>query len=330
LLLDCGPAFKRQFLLAHDRLGTRTLDAVLLTQGDSHTLLGLNDLREVQHANGKDNRRAGNESADASLPVYGAADALARAQSGFPFLFPEPSAEQKKTLVGQLRRTEPVERRPGARVYLDLPFLPAHVVPVGALGAEGLVGYSLGRDDGCVVLLPSPELPQDSLDWLQKRRLSLLVLGGTETEADVRTALRVVNAVTPERAVLLGAGCTLRHEEVVECLAAEPAPCPVELAYDGMCVDVRLYNTEGFSAPASPNLQPVDLLKPVEDVSPSGSQDSTHTTSSTETSEHGEASAKPVLAFLSPLIGGHDNGKANGYCAPCPNGVNGHMPEFTL
>jgi hypothetical protein len=229
LLVDCGQALKRQILMGYQRLGTKHVDGVLLTTGDGHKYVGVNDLREVQHANGNDSRRGDGR----SIRVFGSASALEAVEGGFPFLFRKKDEVQgeSKTLVAGLAACEV----PATGGYLDF----QHPVPVRSLVAEDEVGYVIGSDDACVAVLPSAAMCAAGSvgratlsDW----HVEMLVIGGVAGDAELSAALDLVRAVSPGRAVLTGLGCGLLHSDAVA-RVGKAGLRNVDIAYDEMCAE---------------------------------------------------------------------------------------------
>jgi hypothetical protein len=239
LLVDCGQALKRQILLAYARLGTSHVDGVLLTQGADHKYVGLNDLREVQHANRTDCRGGDGR----SIPVCASASALDAAKSALPFLFQQKEPGQMKTLVAGLSAWSV----PETGGHLDF----QHSVPVRALADGAETGYVIGSDDGCVAILPSCRIASEggALACLRDWRVELLVIGDVAGEGELTDALDLVRAVLPCRALLTGFGCGILYSNAVARVGAEPGLPPVEIAYDEMCAEacVALRSTCGHS-----------------------------------------------------------------------------------
>lgn len=223
LLVDCGQAMKRQMLIAHQRLGTKHIDGVLLTQGIDHKYVGFNDLREVQHANGNDSRNGDGR----SILICASAPTLKVVEGAFPFLFQQKEPGKTKTLVAGLTAW-PVPESGG---YLDFQCS----VPVRGLAAGGQTGYVLGSDEGCVAVLPNTRPESAALGCLRDWRVELVVIGDVAGEAELSAALDLVRTIEPARALLTGLGCGMLYSDAVARVEAEDGLPLVEIAYDEMC-----------------------------------------------------------------------------------------------
>lgn len=247
ILMDCGPAFKNQFMTAHQAIGVKTVDAVLLTHSHCDAMLGLNDLREVQNAKLEE---SGQWSTPTTIPVFGMKETLDEVRSIFPFLF---QSGPSRTLVGKLDAhvvqavcgTVPKEFSvPG----IELPF---EAIPVWHGENYTCLGFGFGRKDKRLVYISDvSEIPETTMNHLARGgagTIAVLVLDAMTydntrpTHQSVKDALSIVRALKPRRTYLVGMSCRLDHATTNDAISKEPdLPCPVELAYDGLIFDLPL------------------------------------------------------------------------------------------
>jgi hypothetical protein len=229
VLVDCSQAAKRQLCMARSVFGQLSIDAVLVTSGCVDKYLGLNDLREVQHATKKDFRSGSGE----TLPIYASCAAIAMVKRTMPFLF---SAKPKtKTLVAGLD-ARALSQELGERVSISSA-VPVRTIP--GISSEQL-GFVFGRDEGCVVLLPDPNISLDAREWLTARDVKLLLIGGAADRVALATCAQLVKAVKPRHAVITGLSCGLDHAAAEDVLRTEVGELSVSVAYDGMKLATKI------------------------------------------------------------------------------------------
>merc|ERR1719171_789427 len=230
VLLDCSQAVKRQMCITWSLFGQIRLDAVMLTAGHVDKFLGLNDLREVQHASQKDSRSGSGE----TLPIYASGSTLETVKSSMPYLFSE--KKKTKTLVAGLAARS-VSEELGERVSMS----PDVSVTVRSLpGTDEQLGFVFGRDEGCVVVLPDPNISPNAREWLSERDVNLLIIGNVANRDDLSTCAQLVKAVKPRHATITGLSCALDHAAAEDLLQTEVGEFSVSVAYDGMKLEARI------------------------------------------------------------------------------------------
>jgi hypothetical protein len=228
VLVDCSQATKRQLCMARSLFGELRLDAVLLTSGQVDKYIGLNDLREVQQANKKDFRSGSGE----VLPIYASCSAVATVKSTMPFLFS--TTKKTKTLVAGLD-ARGVSERLGERVSTS------SAVTIRTLPCKDeKLGFVFGRDEGCVVVLPDPNISPEAREWLAQRDVHLLLVGNAADRAELSACAQLVKAVKPRHAVITGLGCGLDHLTAEEMLQNEVGELSVSVAHDGMMLETKI------------------------------------------------------------------------------------------
>lgn len=237
-LVDCSQATKRQICMARSMLGQFQLGAVLMTGGQVDKYIGLNDLREVQHASKKDFRSGSGE----LLGIYASCSTIETVKTALPFLFNV--KQQTKTLVAGLDAWG-LSDKLGER----LPMSPDVPVTVRAIPCkDGQLGFVFGRDSGCVVIVPEPEISSEAREWLSARDVQLLVIGTVADRAALSACAQLVKAVKPWHAVATGLSDGLDHVTAEDLLRAEVGALSVSVAYDGMMLETRIED-EDLSKP---------------------------------------------------------------------------------
>jgi phosphoribosyl 1,2-cyclic phosphate phosphodiesterase len=206
VIVDTATDFRLQAL----RYGIARVDAVLYTHGHADHVLGLDDLRLYNWRQG------------GPIPVYGSPDTLKTLSRTFWYVFqPGPSENTRPA----------VELRPVTTAFR---LLGRDVVPIPLMhGRLPILGYRIGR---VAYLTDVSEIPEPSYALLAD--LDVLVLNALRTRPHP-THLNFEGALA--RAARIGATRTyLTHvsHEVSYATVSARLPPGVELAYDGMSIDV--------------------------------------------------------------------------------------------
>jgi phosphoribosyl 1,2-cyclic phosphate phosphodiesterase len=206
VLVDTSTDLRLQAL----RHGIRRVDAVLYTHGHADHILGLDDLRMYNWRQG------------GPVPVYGNAETLRTIHRTFWYVFDRGPSESTRPEV------EPRE------INSSFPLLGQTIVPVPLRhGSLPILGYRIGA---FAYLTDVSEIPEPSFDLL--RDLDVLVLNALRARPHP-THLNFEQAVV--QAQRIGAPRTyLTHmsHEVHYGTASAGLPEGVELAYDGLCVEL--------------------------------------------------------------------------------------------
>ena len=203
ILIDTTPDFRQQAL----RYGIGCLDAILFTHHHADHILGLDDIRPLNHL------RKG------PIPCYGGADTLREIRLTFRYVF----QQQPYGGVPQVELNT-VER----------PFRLGHltVTPVPALhGRLPVFGYRLGD---FAYLTDLNSLPEKSLGLLDGLRV--LVLGALRYEPHpahftLTEAVGVAGIIGASRTYFTHMSHEVDHEAV-----GRQLPSGIELAYDGLTI----------------------------------------------------------------------------------------------
>jgi len=206
VLIDTTPELRQQAL----RFGLRRVDAVLLTHTHADHIFGFDDLRRFNHLQGR------------PVPVYGTPETLDNIRTIFAYAFRPPQPGGSKPEV----ELHPVQ---GAFRLGRLTFTPVPVLH----GRMTVTGYRVGR---VAYVTDVSHIPPSSRELL--RGLDVLILGALRfrphpTHLSIEEALAVIDDLKPRRAYL-----THLSHEVDHAAANGQLPPPVQLAYDGLRIQV--------------------------------------------------------------------------------------------
>jgi len=206
ILIDTSTDLRAQSLAR----GLTRIDAVLFTHCHADHVHGIDDLRAFNHAQGS------------VIPCYGSAGTIDRIRTSFNYIFRENSGDGWKPKL--------------TTTAVDSPFEAAgvRVTPVPVIhGRATILGYRIGD---AAYVTDCSAIPPESMEKL--RGLKVLVLDALRhtphpTHFNVAQAVEAAEALKPERTLLTHLGHNLDYGEVNERL-----PAGVELAYDGMEIEV--------------------------------------------------------------------------------------------
>ncbi len=207
VLVDTTPDFRQQAL----RAGLDRLDAVLFTHAHADHVMGLDDIRPLNHV------------MRGPIPVYGSPETLAAIRRIFDYVFSDSPSESSVPRLA----LHPLDGGPFELFGLQ-------VTPVPLKHGRGDVyGFRFGA---AAYLTDHSEIPEESLALLEN--LDVLFLDALRhrphpTHTTVARALEYVARLQPRRAFLTHICHDLPHEETEQSL-----PPHVRLAYDGLEITV--------------------------------------------------------------------------------------------
>lgn len=207
ILVDTTPDFRQQAL----RAGLDRLDAILFTHAHADHVMGLDDVRPLNHV------------MRGPIPVYGSPQTLEAIRRIFDYIFSDLPSESS---IPRLK-LHALDGRP-----FDLFGLRVRPVPLNH-GRGEVYGFRFGA---AAYLTDHSDIPEASLALLEN--LDVLFLDGLRhrphpTHTTVARALEYVERLRPRRAFLTHICHDLPHEETERSL-----PPHVRLAYDGLEVSV--------------------------------------------------------------------------------------------
>lgn len=211
ILIDTGPDLRQQFI----REGLSHADAILLTHHHADHIFGLDDVRVFSHYR-----------AEEPLPLYCEPEVEEVIRRAYRYVFDAGTYLHSKTAVPSIefRRID----RPTCRILNE------ELVPIPLKhGPTDVLGFRWQNVAYCTDVHQIPAESWPLLEGLDVLILDALRLTPHPTHLSLYEALEVIERLTPKRAYLTHISCRLDPD-----VAREHLPAHVELAYDGLRIQV--------------------------------------------------------------------------------------------
>jgi len=250
VVIDCGKTFRESVLRQFSKHGVQFLDAVVLTHEHADAVLGIDDLRLVQRRVYTDDAEAIRKSA---IDIFANQAALSHCRAAFSYLFPPPKQNHDENKVKRF-----VARIDWHKICAFVPFAAAGIelTPLPVLHGKDLIcfAYCFGPKNRRVAYISDvSEIPPKSWDYLFSfPRHELMIVDclreshevfsiprEKQVHFDLGQAIAAVKKLNPKRALFVGVGHRLGHEETCAKLRLHPDLQGIDcsLAFDGQVVE---------------------------------------------------------------------------------------------
>jgi len=210
LLVDVSPDCRAQLIAA----GTAQLDAVLFTHPHADHCHGVDDLRWVNIATGRD------------LPAYGDARTLAEVRKRFGYAFEPLRFQSELHYYKPVLVSQEIDGPFCAGTIAVTPFQQSH-------GFSTTLGFRFGAFAYSTDVVEMPEPAFETLAGIDTWVVDCFRKTPHRTHAHLPRTLEWIGRVKPRRAILTHMGTAMDYRTLCDEL-----PEGVEPAYDGMVIDV--------------------------------------------------------------------------------------------
>ena len=208
ILVDTSPDLREQLLTQN----VQALDAILYTHAHADHLHGIDDIREVNRAMGRE------------IPIWGTKDVLADINQRFSYVF-EPLAPGSKSIYKPLLAPNEIK---GPFQVGDIAVTPL----VQDHGYLDTIGFRFGNLAYTTDLVSLPEESFAALEGIEIWIIGCLTnVFDHPTHVSVDMAVQWINRIKPRRAVISHMGGRLDYATLKGSL-----PDHIEPAYDGMVI----------------------------------------------------------------------------------------------
>jgi len=230
-MIDCGKTFRDSLLKWFPSNNVSYLDAVILTHEHTDAIGGIDDLRDTQL------------SLEHAISIFANEFTFNSVRQKYNYLF---NNEKTGRRVAQIKQEVIFDNKPF--VVGDMPFTPLRLLHGGSYIC---LGFAFGSPDLVVYLSDFHEVPEETYLKLRDKHISVLVLdmlrygphvAHVSVEQSITTAKQFLRTSKVERVLFIGMNHELEHEATNNYLKEQfkGTSTKVELAYDGMNLDLRL------------------------------------------------------------------------------------------
>lgn len=215
ILIDCGPDLRQQLLSA----GSPDLACVLISHIHYDHAGGIDDLRPYTY-----------EAGDGKFPVFCREDVASDLRAHIPYAFLKDHYKGVPTF--DLRIVEPFKP---FDVDLQDGKAPVKIMPVGVLhGKLPILGYRIGDFAFITDCLTLPEESYEALQGVKWLVINALRPKPHFSHQSLSEALAAIERINPQHSWLIH----MSHDMPPHAIAQTLLPAGVELAYDGLEVEI--------------------------------------------------------------------------------------------
>lgn len=247
IIIDVGKTFRESIIRWIPKYKVRSVDAVVLTHGHADAIFGLDDVRSVQSRTPE------------PMNVHLSKECLHVVSYTFPYLMPPPPVSM--TASGPDRSNSDNKKafhRHVAKINFNVfdyfsSFIVADCLEIQALPVKhgedlDSSAFIFGTKDRIVYISDVSRVIPETMDHIKESQVDVLVIDALcltfkhPTHYSLDQAIALCREVKPKRAFFVGMSSQFDHDEVNAYLATlkEKEDLDLQLAYDGLCLDVEL------------------------------------------------------------------------------------------
>lgn len=243
VIVDVGKTFRDSFLRYLICHRIETVNGILITHGHADAMMGMDDLRDLQHFEKVDlpGGETGCRVTSGALPVYMHQATMDVVSSAFGYL--NQSADYFEGTDILRRHTTLIDFvviEPNANISIS--GLSVQCFPVYHGGSYISLGYNFGRPGELVYISDVKVIPEETWTYLDSISpinlfvIDMLSTKGIYSHLGLQEALDIVDRLKPTRTLFTGMSCYAGDHDKLCAKLAKTHPS-VSLAFDGMMVE---------------------------------------------------------------------------------------------
>ena len=240
IIIDAGKTFRESILRWFPKYEVSSVDAIILTHGHADAIFGLDDIRSVQSKTPQ------------PMSVHLSKECFRVVSYTFPYLLPPLPASSDadgKNANGNLHVAKiDFNMFNWFTSFKAADCLEVEALPVKHGGDLDSSAFIFGKKDRVVYISDVSRVIPETLAKIKEGPVDILVLDALcltfkhPTHYSLEQAIDFCREVRPKRAFFVGMSSQFDHDEVNEFLATFKTNegLEMELAHDGLCLDVKL------------------------------------------------------------------------------------------
>lgn len=233
IIIDVGKTFRESLIRWFPKYKINSVDAVILSHGHADAIFGLDDIRGVQFLS----------ETCLFTPIYLTKECLKTVKRIFCYLFPSNEATNSVfRFVSSIQWNEIIPHHSFRVCTLD-------VYPIDVKHGEDLdsMGFIFGKIQQVCYISDISRMPENTLRAIKSKGIiDILIvdsLGYSKhpTHFSLSEAVELARDLRPKKTYLVGMGSSIDHTKGnLELRKYLEEGLDIELAYDGLCVEVNL------------------------------------------------------------------------------------------